>query len=72
MAEEKLAATVKEMGSECGARVEVMGKKKIESLKMGGLLAVNRGSIDLPTFTVMEWKPIEPVNSKPYVLGAED
>ena len=65
---EKLAATVKEMGASCGARVEVMGRKKIESLKMGGLLAVNKGSFDPPTFTVMEWKPIEPVNEKPYVL----
>ncbi|MDT8393778.1 MAG: leucyl aminopeptidase [Bacteroidales bacterium] len=65
---EKLAETIKEMGIECGARVEVMGKKKIESLKMGGLLAVNKGSFDLPTFTVMEWKPMEPVNEKPYVL----
>ena len=65
---EKLAATVKEMGSASGARVEVMGKKKIESLKMGGLLAVNKGSLDPPTFTIMEWKPIEPVNDKPYVL----
>ncbi|MEN8224622.1 MAG: leucyl aminopeptidase family protein [Bacteroidota bacterium] len=65
---EKLAATVKEMGNACGARVEVMGKKKIESLKMGGLLAVNKGSVDLPTFTIMEWKPIEPINEKPYVL----
>ena len=65
---EKLAEKVKEMGAACGARVEIMGKKKIESLKMGGLLAVNRGSYDLPTFTVMEWKPMEPVNSKPYVL----
>ena len=64
----KLAATAKAMGSECGARVEVMGKKKIESLKMGGLLAVNKGSIDPPTFTIMEWKPIEPVNDKPFVL----
>lgn len=65
---EKLAETVREMGVECGARVEVFGKKKIETLKMGGLLAVNKGSLDLPTFTIMEWKPIEPVNEKPYVL----
>ncbi len=65
---EQLAARVKDMGAACGARVEVMGKKKIETLKMGGLLAVNKGSVDLPTFTVMEWKPIEPVNTKPYVL----
>lgn len=65
---EKLAERVKEMGVECGARVEVFGKKKIETLKMGGLLAVNKGSLDLPTFSIMEWKPIEPVNDKPYVL----
>jgi leucyl aminopeptidase len=65
---EKLAAKAKEMGTASGARVEVMGKKKIESLKMGGLIAVNKGSIDPPTFTIMEWKPIEPVNDKPYVL----
>lgn len=65
---EALAETVKEMGSACGARVEVMGRKKIETLKMGGLLAVNKGSLDPPTFTIMEWKPIEPVNDTPYVL----
>lgn len=65
---QELASTVKEMGTASGARVEVMGKKKIESLKMGGLLAVNKGSIDPPTFSIMEWKPIEPVNDKPYVL----
>ena len=37
--------------------VNFLNKKKIESLKMGGLLAVNKGSIDEPTFTIMEWKP---------------
>lgn len=65
---EKLANTAKELGTACGARVEIFGKKKIETLKMGGLLAVNKGSVDLPTFTVMEWKPLEPSNDKPYVL----
>ena len=38
-------------------KTTVLNKKKIESLKMGGLLAVNKGSIDEPTFTIMEWKP---------------
>jgi leucyl aminopeptidase len=37
-------------------------------MKMGGLLAVNMGSIDPPTFTVMEWKPNKHVNTKPIVL----
>lgn len=33
----------------------VMDKRKIESLRMGGLLAVNRGSVDEPRFVVMEY-----------------
>lgn len=33
----------------------VMDKKKIESLRMGGLLAVNRGSVDEPRFVVLEY-----------------
>ena len=39
-------------------RVEctVLDKKKIESLRMGGLLAVNRGSVDEPRFVVLEYK----------------
>ncbi len=55
-------------GKESGYTVEVFHKKDIESLKMGGLLAVNKGSIDPPTFTVMEWKPENPVNGKPVVI----
>jgi leucyl aminopeptidase len=64
----KLAAEFEKMGNETGARVEVLNRKKIEALKMGGLLAVNRGSVDPPTFTIYEWKPNKPVNSKPYIL----
>ncbi len=37
-------------------------------MKMGGLLAVNQGSIEPPTFTDMEWKPKRAVNKKPFVL----
>ena len=51
-----------------GIRTTVLNKKKIESLKMGGLLAVNKGSIDEPTFTIMEWKPKNAKNKKPIVL----
>jgi leucyl aminopeptidase len=56
------------MGKECGAKVEVMNKKKIEALKMGGLLAVNQASQEPPTFTVMEWKPAGTVNKKPFIF----
>lgn len=63
-----LSAEIEKMGKEVGADVEVLNKKKIESLKLGGLLAVNRGSAEPPTFTTIEWKPKKPVNKKPYVL----
>ncbi|MBR5603895.1 MAG: leucyl aminopeptidase [Bacteroidales bacterium] len=53
---------------EVGVHVEVFNKKKIETLKMGGLLAVNAGSLDEPTFTIAEWKPENHINEKPYVL----
>jgi len=65
---EQLASTFEKMGKEAGFTVEVFNKKKIESLKMGGLLAVNKGSIDPPTFTVMEWKPEAARNTQPLVL----
>jgi len=65
---EQLAKEFEKMGKEAGFKVEVFNKAKITSLKMGGLLAVNRGSIDPPTFTVMEWKPKNAKNKKPYVL----
>lgn len=64
----QLGQEFKAMGREAGFRVEVFSKSKIESLKMGGLLAVNRGSIDPPTFTVMEYKPRRAKNKKPVVL----
>ncbi|MBK9292347.1 MAG: leucyl aminopeptidase [Bacteroidetes bacterium] len=65
---EKLAASFAEQLQPLGVEVEVMHKSKIEALRMGGLLAVNRGSVDPPTFTVMEWKPLDAANNKPIVL----
>jgi leucyl aminopeptidase len=62
------AAEVENMGKLCGARVEVLTKHKIEALKMGGLLGVNQGSLEPPTFTVIEWKPADSKNEKPIVL----
>lgn len=64
----QLAQEAERMGAEYGFSVEVLNKKKIESLKMGGLLAVNAGSIDEPTFTIMEHKPAGAKNEKPIVL----
>jgi leucyl aminopeptidase len=64
----RLAAEIEKMGKESGFNVEVFHKKKIESLRMGGLLAVNKGSIDPPTFSILTWKPEKAKNKKPIVL----
>lgn len=65
---EMMSEEIKRLGDEAGFSVEVLNKKQIESLKMGGVLAVNKGSIDPPTFSIMEWKPENAVNEKPIVL----
>ena len=59
---------IEKMGNESGFSVEVFNKNKIEALKMGGLIAVNKGSIDPPTFNILEWKPKNATNKKPVVL----
>ena len=51
-----------------GVKAEVLSKRKIESLKMGGLLAVNSGSVDPPSFTILEWTPEHAKNNKPIIL----
>ncbi len=53
---------------ELGIDVKVLKQKQIESLKMGGLLGVNRGSVDEARFITMEWKPKNAVNKKPIAL----
>jgi leucyl aminopeptidase len=65
---ETIAEEFIKMGKASGAKVEVLNKRKIESLKMGGLLAVNQGSPIPPTFTIMEWKPENAINEQPYVF----
>lgn len=63
-----LATAAQKVGRKNGVKVEVFNKKKIERLKMGGLLAVNKGSLDDPTFTIMEWNPKNAKNKQPIVL----
>ncbi len=64
----QLSKEITNLGKEAGFRVTVLNKAQIEKEKMGGILAVNRGSILPPTFTVMEYKPKKIINKKPIVL----
>lgn len=65
---EQLSNEIFEFSKNTDVSVNVLEKTQIESLKMGGLLAVNKGSIDPPTFTIMEYKPSNAINKKPFVL----
>ncbi len=65
---EKLSEEIVEAGIKAGFSVNVLEKSQIEALKMGGLLGVNRGSMDPPTFTIATYCHPEAVNEKPIVL----
>ncbi|MDX2002278.1 MAG: leucyl aminopeptidase [Chitinophagales bacterium] len=65
---EQLAEEVTKLGETAGFAVEVLNKTKIKSLKMGGLIAVNLGSTNPPTFSILEWKPAKAKNKQPIVL----
>jgi len=65
---EKFAFEMKSLAKKAPLNITVLEKAQIEALKMGGLLAVNKGSIDPPSFTILEYKPEKPRNSKPIVF----
>ena len=65
---EKFADLLAAEGKKAGVKVTVFGQKQIESMKMGGLLAVNKGSVDEARFVVMEYKPKGAINQKPVAL----
>ncbi len=65
---QKFSEEIAAMSKDAGFTLEVFDKKKITALKMGGLLAVNRGSFGPPTFNILEWKPDNAKNDKPLIL----
>ena len=64
----KFAEYAVDAGKKFGFETEILGKSEIEELRMGGILAVNRGSSVPPTFNVFHYKPENAVNEKPLVL----
>lgn len=64
----QLGNEVKKMGKSAGFKVTVWDKQKITKNKMGGILAVNKGSVDPPSFSILEWSPRNAVNEAPIVL----
>ncbi len=64
----QLSEAFKKIGKQAGFNVEVWNESKINAQKMGGLLAVNKGSKTPPTFNILEYKPKRAKNKKPIVL----
>ena len=64
---ETLAKKAQEFGKSAGIKVTILNKAKITSLKMGGLLAVNQGSVRPPAFIIMEYAGTKSTE-KPIVL----
>jgi leucyl aminopeptidase len=52
-----LAERAVEVAKQTGIKCTVFGKKDIVRMKMGGLIAVNRGSVEEPKFIVLEYTP---------------
>lgn len=64
----RLAELAEETANKFGFTIEILGKEKIEALKMGGMLAVSQGSVAPPRFCVLEWNPDTAKNTRPVVL----
>ncbi len=64
----QLSKEFQKLGKEAGFNVEIFNKTKIKALKMGGLLSVNLGSKEPPTFSILEYKPKNAKNKKPVIF----
>ncbi|MCU0429370.1 MAG: leucyl aminopeptidase [Cytophagaceae bacterium] len=65
---EKLSQEFLKKAEETGFDCTVLTKEEITSLRMGGLLAVNQGAPNPPTFSILEYRPTHTVQAKPFVL----
>ncbi|MCF8216234.1 MAG: leucyl aminopeptidase [Chlorobium sp.] len=64
-----IARAAVESGERCGYEVKVFDKEAIEALGMGGLLAVNKGSEQPPTFTVLDYRPAGKASKTIAIVG---
>ena len=62
-----LANTARQIAKDFKLKVEVLGRKQIEALKMGAFLAVTKGSVEPPAFIVLRYEG-GPAKQAPVVL----
>lgn len=66
---EDLAEAAREAGRRGGFEVTVFDRERITALGMGGLLAVNKGSEQPPTFTILDYRPEGKAKKKVLLVG---
>ena len=65
----QLSKEIKKVSQKAGFKLNIMGQKKIESLGMGGVLSVNKGSVNPPTFNVISYLPKKDVKNPIVLVG---
>lgn len=65
---DKFVNELRTMAAESGLAYTLLDKAAAEAEGMGGLLAVNQGSIYPPYLVQLEWKPAGAVNTKPLIF----
>ncbi len=63
-----LAERSRQFAADHGAECEVLDEQQMETLGMGSLLAVARGSANRPRLIVLKWNGATDAAAKPYVL----
>ncbi len=64
----QISDSAKNFAQKVGIKYKELSLAEMKKLGMGGVLGVNQGSLDDPTFTILEWKPKNHLNKKPLVL----
>lgn len=65
---EQFSKDMAKIGRDADFTVETWDLKRIQEEKMGGILAVNKGSFDPPTYNILRYSPKTALNEKPLVL----
>ena len=67
----QLSKEIKKFSKSSSYKLKVLNQKKIESLSMGGVLSVNKGSVNPPTFNIISYLP-KKNDIKPIVLVGKE
>ncbi|HTR81175.1 MAG TPA: leucyl aminopeptidase [Bacteroidota bacterium] len=66
---ETLAFDIQETAHRCGFKATVFDQRKIESLKMGGIIGVSKGSSHAPRFVILEHQPAKVKSGTVVLVG---